>query len=75
LDTLPVQTDLTSMILNEIRKKLDDANDVEIKIARAAKRTNGTAYVSLTPIGVKPGDKIMVVVIAKELMIVSRWQR
>jgi len=77
LDTLPSRADLTLTVLNEIRRKIDEAEDkdIEIRIGRAAKRSNGTSYVSLTPIGVKPGDRIMVVVIAKELMIVSKWGR
>jgi len=74
LDSLSKHTDLTLTILNEIRRRLDEveAKDIEIRIGRAAKRSNGTAYVSLTPIGVKPGDKI-VVVVANGLLIVSKW--
>jgi len=67
------QIDLASTVLTMIRKKLDNVRDVDIKISRASKRNNRMAYVSLTPIGVKPGDKI-VVVVAEDTMIVTRWK-
>jgi len=72
MSDLALRVDLATTVRDMISSKILKASDMEIEIRKAPKRANGTAYVSLTPIGVKPGDKI-VVVSTKDILVVMKW--
>lgn len=48
-------------VINKVMEFVKHLDDARIEIRRAPKRAKNIAYITLTPIGARPGDKIIVI--------------
>lgn len=62
--------DTTLDIVKKVKQYITD-EPLRIEVRKAPSRATGKAYISLSQIGVKPGDPILVVVF-KDTLVVSK---
>ena len=74
--SVEAQLSISETMLDTIKKRIEELSRMEpekVEIRTPPRRNNSTTYISLSPIGVKPSDKIIVVTFENAMVVMKAF--